>query len=682
MTVNLSALAGAGAQFLDGSGNPLSGGKLESFVAGTTTPQTTYTEASGAVAHPNPIILDAAGRVPTGEIWITAGASYKFVLSDSNNVVIATYDNITGIDGTGIATNATSVSFTGFKGQVGNLQDLADADGSDWVGFEPAGSNAVARSVQDKLREYVSVKDFGAVGNGVADDTLAVQAAFDACAASGQGLYFPAGTYNASSALTMGNHDLNMEGQLVYTGSAAITFLRVTAPSRNVRVNLLNSNVNNPSSWSNDNLVGVRFTGFQCNIQLTFIRGFAIGAQFGVDAPFVWSTVQVGRMEHCRIFLDLRNNTISEYVNQNTFIGGLCNINSSLAAAFSSYSRYGIRIGSISNTYYNNNNTFINNSFELRSNTLTGGAEAAAVLMDNGRENTFISIRSEDSATGAAVIEKNDSYRNSYNFGFISASANSVNFQSQVIESKFSSSRTIAREIQPYLIFDSGLLYEKANLYNGTDSVSIDGVHFQGSSSSTPSISSSLITINPTNVQFGQARSIGVFVDNPGIANFAVLLKTTGGTARIRIACFDSSGNRLTDADPDHPYVTGIAIAGYTYGTIFGGAYGPGSNQTSAFFSTRSSNVAKIQILISGGNGDTISLQGFEIWCNKVLNVYSGVPNLDRRQKLGTAAPSAGTWQVGDMIFNAAPAAGGTIGWVCVTAGTPGTWKTFGAISA
>jgi len=49
---------------------------------------------------------------------------------------------------------------------------------------------------------------------------------------------------------------------------------------------------------------------------------------------------------------------------------------------------------------------------------------------------------------------------------------------------------------------------------------------------------------------------------------------------------------------------------------------------------------------------------------------------------LAALAPVSGTYQVGDIVYNNAPAAGGTIGWVCTTAGTPGTWKTFGAIAA
>lgn len=47
-----------------------------------------------------------------------------------------------------------------------------------------------------------------------------------------------------------------------------------------------------------------------------------------------------------------------------------------------------------------------------------------------------------------------------------------------------------------------------------------------------------------------------------------------------------------------------------------------------------------------------------------------------------SAAPVSGTWAVGDIVYNTAPAAAGTIGWVCTTAGAPGTWKTFGAIAA
>tara|TARA_R110002096_G_scaffold429229_1_gene641907 strand:+ start:467 stop:2158 length:1692 start_codon:yes stop_codon:yes gene_type:complete len=49
---------------------------------------------------------------------------------------------------------------------------------------------------------------------------------------------------------------------------------------------------------------------------------------------------------------------------------------------------------------------------------------------------------------------------------------------------------------------------------------------------------------------------------------------------------------------------------------------------------------------------------------------------------ISTSAPSVGAYSTGDLVYNSAPSAGGTLGYVCVTAGTPGTWKTFGAITA
>ena len=190
MTVNLSALAGAGQQFFDNSGVILSGGKLYSYAAGTTTPQTTYTSASGSTAHSNPIVLDSAGRVPTGEIWLTAGSNYKFALYTSANVLITTWDNITGINGTGITTNASTVE------------------------YDPPFTGALTSgyTVQDKLSQYVSVKDFGATGNGTTDDTAAIQAAINSVASSGGTVFLPTGIYKVISTLNIQSSYVSLVG--------------------------------------------------------------------------------------------------------------------------------------------------------------------------------------------------------------------------------------------------------------------------------------------------------------------------------------------------------------------------------------------------------------------------------------------------------------------------------------
>ena len=98
MAVNLSPIGGVAAQFFDNNGDPLSGGKIYTYAAGTTTPSPTYTSSTGGTPHANPIILDAAGRVPGGEIWLTDGAQYKFIIKTSTDVQIGSYDNIIGIN--------------------------------------------------------------------------------------------------------------------------------------------------------------------------------------------------------------------------------------------------------------------------------------------------------------------------------------------------------------------------------------------------------------------------------------------------------------------------------------------------------------------------------------------------------------------------------------------------------
>jgi len=77
-------------QFFDSNGDPLSGGKVWTYTAGTTTPKNSYTTSSGLVANTNPVILDSAGRA---DIYLIG--SYRIDVLTSTDAPVESVDNLT-----------------------------------------------------------------------------------------------------------------------------------------------------------------------------------------------------------------------------------------------------------------------------------------------------------------------------------------------------------------------------------------------------------------------------------------------------------------------------------------------------------------------------------------------------------------------------------------------------------
>jgi microcystin-dependent protein len=95
MAVNFSPWGNQ--QFVDDAGDPATGWKVYSYAAGTSTPLATYTDSGGGTAQSNPIIINSLGFPTVGQIWLTESIGYKLVLTDENDVVQKTEDNITGV---------------------------------------------------------------------------------------------------------------------------------------------------------------------------------------------------------------------------------------------------------------------------------------------------------------------------------------------------------------------------------------------------------------------------------------------------------------------------------------------------------------------------------------------------------------------------------------------------------
>ena len=196
-------------QFWDRNGDPLENGYIYIGTANLdpqVSPITAYWDAAGTLVASQPIRTLGGYPVWNGtaaNIYVTADNFSTKVLDKNGSLVYskATYD------GQGTSTN---------------------------MQFLQAGTGAVPRSVQTKLRETVSVKDFGAVGDGTADDTAAIQAALNASYV----VYIPAGTYKITNKLyATTNHHIFGDGfgvsvlNSTYTGDSTIS---VPAPATDV----------------------------------------------------------------------------------------------------------------------------------------------------------------------------------------------------------------------------------------------------------------------------------------------------------------------------------------------------------------------------------------------------------------------------------------------------------------
>tara|TARA_R100001086_G_scaffold200856_1_gene117058 strand:+ start:6976 stop:8349 length:1374 start_codon:yes stop_codon:yes gene_type:complete len=104
-------------QFDDSDGNPLAGGKVYTYEAGTTTLQASYTDSGLGTPNANPVILDAAGRA---NIWLDDSLSYKIAVYDANDALIKTVDNLVGL------VNADSVVTASIQDDAVTQAKIAD----------------------------------------------------------------------------------------------------------------------------------------------------------------------------------------------------------------------------------------------------------------------------------------------------------------------------------------------------------------------------------------------------------------------------------------------------------------------------------------------------------------------------------------------------------------------------
>lgn len=121
-------------QIIDANGDPLVGGTIETYLAGTTTPETTYTDDTGGTAQGVVMTLNSLGYPTNGPVWMLGGVPLKFIIKNALGVVQSTFDDVSGIGDTStvpdqwqlFGTAPTYISATSFS-VVGDQTNLFQA---------------------------------------------------------------------------------------------------------------------------------------------------------------------------------------------------------------------------------------------------------------------------------------------------------------------------------------------------------------------------------------------------------------------------------------------------------------------------------------------------------------------------------------------------------------------------
>jgi hypothetical protein len=727
MAVNLSAFAGAGAQFFTGN-TPLAGGKLYTYLAGTTTPATTYTTSLGNVASANPIVLDSEGKT-TNEIWLTEGTVYKFVLKTSADVQIGVYDDISGIN-----------DFT-------NNPSNSSAN----VTFLQAGTGAVSRSVQSKLRDVVNVLDFGADGTGVADSTSAVQTAINSMPNGGRLVFtnhikmgaitFPSGkpylleidgqlTLTATLVLT---NDVSLQG--VGTGYSAYDqfgvypLAKINPPAGNVPTikvtGARNHSISNIQIWECEG-AGIELDGETNLGALCRISNCSIHAKAGIATAVpirvkTWFWLWV---EHCSLYSWSGCLPYSILFEQSVVTSGgytgLCNVYDTIINA------HGFKITNSTSTTLSSEFVFKDVTYENCLNDAviienTGTSYISKIKLDNflvadpavttyllkttgAVRNIFVTncdanvplfnpasekvtaLKTDNARifpyTSGTEVYPTEAYSEGWNLSFSDAiDAKNLTTQSQPSVIPYTV-LNVTQNVSSWVGESGGVVTTGKRAPDGT----LTAAEIAGSSGGAVRVydASHSVTI-------GDWLIGGVWVRSTEAAKpiNQILLQWSDTTVRLNDGATDyifadtslESSRSLDGSWKWVPFAIKVTTAGtgtsnirflLKYVSTVGGICEwwnpcliliPASASVSDFEAVRWSR--NLNAFPNVGEAGTFALLN-----NQLLQLGGGV-----RHYSASAAPTTGTWKRGDVVWNTTPSAGGTPGWVCVTAGTPGTWK-------
>jgi len=627
-------------------------------------------------------------------------------------------------------------------------RDLADLGG----GFIQAGTGAQQRTVESKLQDVVSVKDFGAVGDGTTDDTTKIQAAINSGAST---VTFPNGIYLTGS--------LSITSSITLRGDRQST--RILRPNNFDPENA--SFASSPAHFNiNSGNIEVTISGFTfdgneagqsaINASASSIKfydqtGTTLSKIYINDCTFIDQTREAILLKG----KDQANERQYVFISNCAFIDGRSGIGSgdpaspdpqgyapdsiqvldhidvtvtdclfsySGSLATGVYSRNGVRLtflnaltnedgpsgvikgcrfyrmgrrdedytGAVSgnnslgcidaygkgrelvvsdNRFESCDNTAVRAKTNLDAATISNNVIVDTVRAISITPNTFVNQRGFYSITGNVV--KNT---NTYGIGVV---GNSGSTPTTVVDITITGN-TVDSCVGPDIVNTGAGIYVRYAKDVTITGNTITNMNGTGNALHGIAVRDSVDCLVSSNT-IRDCTGVGVYmvpIDNAAIVSSNHISDTL--SYGIQVTGTSAADVTVTNNNVTNVVTYGVlvlsglrlyTVTGNTFNTITGsgrGVYVP-ATRTAAIITGNTATGVAAPTFINSPSGDV----------SEFANSWNATHYYQN-----AAAPTTGTWKAGDIAWDLTPSAAGRIGWVCVTAGTPGTWKAFGAIDA
>jgi hypothetical protein len=662
-----SLIPNAKQQFLDANGNPLAGGFVYYYIPSTTTFKNTYQNAALTILNTNPIILDSAG-----ECIAYGVGSFRQIVTDVNGNLIWDQPTIS------IVTNdASNVIYT------------------------PPFTNSVAETVTAKLSESVSVKDFGAKGDGTTNDTVAIQNALNASL----NILFPAGTYLVSALTAQGGQKISAYGAILRASTTTGKVLTCPTNSGGLQTTefteISGLQIQGYSSTITAGSAGIYTTGNN-NFILRDVKVQNFDVGFNLQATQFGSFYSI-KAYNCNVGAYLKSDPTSGGANSNSFydyislacvkygaliVGQLPFVTS--ANYFRNYTGNGnaCALGLFNSQAYLDGGAPESNTGA--SVTFDGYTSSGGTFYTNNSSLILENVSDQDATSSTVVFSENYSNVSLVNSGGYGIPGNKYFTCDKTSNINPIGNTTIAGSLDNiYGTVSSQGASNGGNLYHCPDTtyLSISLPNECGSPLTSTLNNANLVTA--TQVWDASNGLVGnlVFAASAGSQDanriFLGTIGSASGLSVIGVSLYSATDTTVSMGFYGYNYKQTVNLIAGRWTRIYYVMQNSSipSGTSYVLFATNSDGptikVGKVMIY-SSATYDAGAVQSF----NAVLGgAYNSQTAANHYGRYATAAPTTGTWSVNQIVYNSTPVSGGYIGWVCTTAGTPGTWKTFGPIS-